>query len=448
MDSKELNSKTLEKELNWLQKVIETRFNLYFEQKSNLKNIFEILPPVLDGDRSIYAEIIKHYKFSFSERLIIALTLAPHIKPRLLDIFFNKNETTNRGFTEFGGLKGTTHGGFIPTGETAAFLIAGEDIGLKIELMHLLDASHILFKHKILFLDDVKSSEPMLSGALVISEDYLDLFTFGIAKKPKFSSRFPASLVETAGDWNNLVLDKYAKEQVDNILSWINNNHTILEKWNLKDVVKPGYRALFHGPPGTGKTLTAGLLGKSTGKEVYRIDVSMVTSKWVGETEKNLARVFDMAESKDWILFFDEADALFGKRTSTSSSQDRYANQEVSYLLQRTEEYPGVVILASNLKGNIDQAFTRRFQSIVYFKMPEAKDRLQLWEKAFANKIDLDNEIKLDEIAQNYEISGGSIVNILKYCVTKAAQSGERLVTKAFLMEGIKNEMMKEGKTA
>ena len=133
---------------------------------------------------------------------------------------------------------------------------------------------------------------------------------------------------------------------------------------------------------------------------------------------------------------FDEADALFGKRTSTSSSQDRYANQEVSYLLQRTEEYPGVVILASNLKGNIDQAFTRRFQSIVYFKMPEAKDRLQLWEKAFGNNIDLDHEIKLDEIAQNYEISGGSIVNILKYCVTKAAQSGRALGNQSFFDGG------------
>tara|TARA_B100001287_G_scaffold173436_1_gene146097 strand:+ start:22598 stop:23944 length:1347 start_codon:yes stop_codon:yes gene_type:complete len=448
MDNKELNSKTLEKELAWLQIVIETRFNLYFEQKTNYKNVFEITPPNLAGDNSVYAKIMKYYNFSFSERLLISLTLAPHIKPRILDIFFNKNEALNRGFTEFGGIKGATHGGFIPTGETAAFLIAGEDIGLKIELMHLLDATHILFKHKILSLSDVKSSEPMLSGALVISEDYLDLFTFGVAKKPRFSSRFPATQVEISGNWDSLVLDKYAKEQVENILSWMNNNHIILEKWNLKDVVKPGYRALFHGPPGTGKTLTAGLLGKSTGKDVYRIDVSMVTSKWVGETEKNLARVFDMAESKDWILFFDEADALFGKRTSTSSSQDRYANQEVSYLLQRTEEYPGVVILASNLKGNIDQAFTRRFQSIVYFRMPDTRERLSLWEKAFGSNIDLDHDIKLDEIAKNYEISGGSIINILKYCVTKAAHSGKRLVTKAFLMEGIKNEMMKEGKTA
>ena len=132
MDNKELNSKTLEKELIWLKLVIETRFNLYFEQETSHKDVFEILPPNLDEDSSVYAEIIKYYKFSFSERLLIALTLAPHIRPRLLDIFFNKNETTNRGFTEFGGIKGTTHGGFIPTGETAAFLIAGEDIGLKI----------------------------------------------------------------------------------------------------------------------------------------------------------------------------------------------------------------------------------------------------------------------------------------------------------------------------
>ena len=121
MDNKELNSKTLERELKWLQKVIETRFNLYFRQETNYKDIFEILPPVLDGDRSIYAEIIKHYKFSFSERLIIALTLAPHIKPRLLDIFFNKNETTNRGFTEFGASKELIMVGLFPPGKPLLF---------------------------------------------------------------------------------------------------------------------------------------------------------------------------------------------------------------------------------------------------------------------------------------------------------------------------------------
>ena len=127
--------------------------------------------------------------------------------------------------------------------------------------------------------------------------------------------------------------------------------------------VKPGYRALFHGPPGTGKTLTATLLGKHTGRPVFRIDLSRVVSKYIGETEKNLSRLFDKAEHKDWILFFDEADALFGKRTEIRDAHDKYANQEVAYLLQRIESYAGLVILATNQRGNIDEAFLRRFQA-------------------------------------------------------------------------------------
>lgn len=447
MDNKELNSITLEKELDWLKMVVETRFNLYFEQETNHEDVFEIVPPNLDGDSSVYANFLRHYNFSFAERLLIILAITPHLKPSLLDGFFVKNEKYKRGFTEFGGFKGANHGGFIPTGETASFIIAGDDVFTKIELLHLLDSSHSLSKFKILELKEIEVYEPFLSGALIISEEYLHLLTIGTNKKPKFSSKFPASLVETKLAWDNLVIDKYAKKQVDIILSWINNKDLILNKWDLKDVIKPGYRALFYGPPGTGKTLTAGLIGKYTAKDVYRIDLSMVVSKWVGETEKNLARVFDMAESKDWILFFDEADALFGKRTSANSGQDKYANQEVSYLLQRTEEYPGVVILASNLKGNIDEAFTRRFQSIVYFKMPDTKDRLHLWEKAFGNKIDLDPEIKLSDIAKKYEISGGSIINILKYCVTKAAQTGDKRINNEILIEAISNELIKDGKT-
>jgi len=203
---------------------------------------------------------------------------------------------------------------------------------------------------------------------------------------------------------------------------------------------------LFYGPPGTGKTLTACLLGKSTGKDVYRVDLSMIVSKWVGETEKNLGRVFDMAENKDWILFFDEADALFGKRTDTKSSQERYANQEVAYLLQRTEDYPGTVILASNKKGNMDEAFIRRFQSIVYFPMPKPIERLKIWQKAFDCSLYLDEDIDLNKIAVDYEIAGGGIVNIVKYCAIKAAERNDKTVIENDLKDGIRKELLKEGK--
>ncbi len=138
----------------------------------------------------------------------------------------------------------------------------------------------------------------------------------------------------------------------------------------MRPLIKPGYRVLFYGPSGTGKTLTAALLGKQYGKDLYRIDLSQIVSTFIGETEKNLERVLKRSETKSWIPFFDEADALFGKRTNVQSAHDKYANQEVSYLLQRVEDYPGLLILASNFKNNLDDAFIRRFHSLVHFPCP------------------------------------------------------------------------------
>ena len=147
--------------------------------------------------------------------------------------------------------------------------------------------------------------------------------------------------------------------------------------------LRPGYRALFHGPPGTGKTLTATLLGKATRRDVYRVDLSTVVSKYIGETEKNLANLFDQARNRDWILFFDEADALFGKRTNVKDAHDRYANQEISYLLQRMEAYRGLAILATNMKGALDHAFLRRIRFLVEFPFPDAADRAEIWRHVF-----------------------------------------------------------------
>ena len=187
---------------------------------------------------------------------------------------------------------------------------------------------------------------------------------------PDFASDFPAHRLTTPLTKDDLDLSRQTLDQIKHIETWLMNERAALEDWGLNKKLNSGYRALFYGSPGTGKTLTAAVLGQSTGREVYRIDLSMVVSKYIGETEKNLSRVFDEAEKKGWILFFDEADALFGKRTETSSANDRYANQEVSYLLQRIETYTAVTILATNLRSSIDEAFSRRFQSMVAFTRP------------------------------------------------------------------------------
>ncbi|MCF8298615.1 MAG: ATP-binding protein [Saprospiraceae bacterium] len=447
MDLIKQNVTTIANELNWLGKILDKRFELYFQQKNDNGAIFLLKPPELQGEKSIYADFIREHKFGFYERLVLALAIAPHIKPQMLDVFFTKNSSYDRGFSEFGGVKGESHGGFIPTGETLAFILAANDFETRFRLMQLFDPEHAFAKKNILKIHPVIDHEPFFSGILQLDEDFIDLFTVGKVKKPTFNSKFPAHLIRTELTWDDLILEDQILDQVNEIISWIKYKDTILNTWELHKKIKPGYRTLFYGPPGTGKTFTAGLIGKTIERDVYKVDLSMVVSKWVGETEKNLSRVFDMAENKDWILFFDEADALFGKRTDTKSSQEKYANQEVSYLLQRTEEFSGTVILASNLKGNMDEAFTRRFQSMIFFPMPKAKERLKIWEKAFNGGLKLHKEVDLKKIAQDYELSGGGIINVLRYCAIKALERHDHLASQEDIITGIKREFSKEGKT-
>ena len=271
--------------------------------------------------------------------------------------------------------------------------------------------------------------------------------TTGNVRKPHFSFDFPAKLIETEMDWTDLVLDPFTMEQVLEIKAWIRHGDVLLNQLGLKKKVKPGYRALFYGPSGTGKTLTASLLGKMAGRDVYRIDLSLVISKYIGETEKNLEKIFKQAENKNWILFFDEADALFGKRTKITDAHDRFANQEVSYLLQRVEDYAGVVILASNFRSNIDEAFMRRFQAIIHFPMPKPADRLRLWKEGFSDRTELDPRIDLGAFAAEYEISGGGIMNVIRYATLMALNKGTRTITYDDLLNGIRKEFTKEGKT-
>ena len=441
------NTQTLLNELEWFNQVLETRIALYFENKCQFKSIYEIKCPDLDNNDSEYSKTIKENQFCFEERMVLILSLIPHIRPYLLDTFFIHNKNFDRPFTEFGGWKGKTHGGFLPTGETAAFILAGNDLEKRFNIIHLFNDDHIFKQKNILKLENIGPQEPFFSGALVISSEYLSLFTTGIKHKPDYNITFPAKLTTTNLGWDDLVLPPKVIEEIDNINGWIKHAGTIMDDWGYKKVIKPGYRSLFYGPPGTGKTLTANLIGIISNADVYRIDLSMIVSKYIGETEKNLANVFDQAQNKNWILFFDEADALFGKRTQASSSNDRHSNQEISYLLQRIEDFPGVVILATNLKSNIDEAFARRFQSVIYFPMPDAELRLKLWKTILTESHHNLDHKKLVKIAEKYKLTGGAIINVLRYAAIQALQNKNKIISESDLMKGISKELIKEGKT-
>lgn len=440
------NINFIEEEIRWITKVIDTRMKLYFQNECEFDTIFDVLPNDNFDGNSTYHNFILEHKLSYEERLALILTILPKLKPSLLDVFFTKNATYDKPFTEFGGIKAKNFNGIIPTAETLFFIIAGDDLRIRIEFEHFFLNKSILLKQRILKLESVDSIEPILNGVLYMNAEYVNYFVYGEFTKPSYSPSFPAKLINTNLEWKDLILESHVREEIEEIRTWIKWKDKGLKNIEHNKYIKPGFRCLFYGPPGTGKTLTASLLGKTSDKDVYKIDLSMIVSKYIGETEKNLELVFDMAENKNWILFFDEADALFGKRTATSSSNDKYANQETAYLLQRIEDYPGLILLATNLKMNIDDAFARRFQSMIYFPIPDSEQRLLLWKNSFEKSGLKLNNVDLNAISEKYAITGGAINNVILSCILYE-QRQKMAITSEIILNGIKRELRKEGKT-
>lgn len=453
------NADCLAGEINWFAKQVNLQLSSYFSSKqadgkeefilegNHQNGIEKNLPPDISANTSVYADFVNYYRLTADERILLILAIIPHVQPHLLDVFFASNKASGRGYTEFGGIKANRHSGFIPTIETALFILAGNDLAKRFSLYKLFEPDHIFLAHNIIVLDKGQQSETFSSSSINISDEYIDFFTTGKIRKPAFSTEFPAKQLLTNMNWEDLVVDDFTTSQLDELRIWIQYGPKLMKEWGMAKILKPGYKALFYGPPGTGKTLTAALLGKQFGLDVYRIDLSMVISKYIGETEQNLEKVFKKAENKNWILFFDEADALFGKRTNISDAHDKYANQEIAYLLQRLEEYPGMVILASNMRNNVDEAFTRRLQSIIAFNKPQFKERVRLWENAFSKECTMPKKEEIERIAQQYDLAGGSIINVVQYASLLSLSRNDKQVTTEDLLSGIKKEYRKEGKT-
>lgn len=441
------NIRVLEREIDWLQSVIDQAICTYLLQEGHENRWLDIPLPNLSKTGSPYANSVSEWGLDIYGRLALALAIAPHLRPETLDIFFGKNQVYDRGFTEFGGVIDKGHSGFLPTGQTFCFLATVGDTALRNEVTRVLGKDSILIKEQVISLTETDAYLPRLNGVLSLSDNWLQYFLTGTHPQTEHGPSFPAQKISTNMEWNDIVLNDAVMEQVNEINSWAEYGETLMEDWGLSRKIKPGYRALFYGPPGTGKTLTATLIGKASGRDVYKVDLSMIVSKYIGETEKNLAKLFDTAQHKNWILFFDEADALFGKRTATNSSNDRYANEQTAYLLQRVEDFPGIVILASNLRANLDDAFTRRFQSIIHFTMPSAEERYRLWMGAFSSRCTLHPDIDLYKVAEEHELAGGSIINILRFCALAAIRRNDTVVTQQELMAALRKEFKKENKT-
>ncbi len=451
LPSTAIDMSTLEAELEWLARVFELRLKTYFEESPSSPPLPGTLapPPALYPAAGPYATAVHRRRLDPGERLLMVLALAPQLRPQLLDVLATQNPTTQRPYTEFGAHVGPG-GAILPTVETACFLLAGDNLAERLTALHRLAAHQRLAQDDVLHLMTPSGSEMsatgLLSALLVPSPTFLAEALPGPALPALADRSSLATRVSTGLSWEDLVLPAATLSQLDDITLWLSHGPRLLADWGFGRRIGPGHVSLFHGPPGTGKTLSACLIGDRCGREVHRVDLSLVVSKYIGETEKNLARLFSAAEREGWILFFDEADALFGKRTSVSDAHDRYANQEISYLLQRIEAFDGVVILASNLRHNIDDAFLRRFQSVVQFPLPKPAERLRLWREGIPDAVRADAALDLPRLAQQHELSGGTIVNVLRYACLRSLARGEAVLRAEDVEEGVRRELLKEGR--
>jgi ATPase family protein associated with various cellular activities (AAA)/winged helix domain-containing protein len=247
--------------------------------------------------------------------------------------------------------------------------------------------------------------------------------------------------------WNDLVMPERQRELLQSISAYLRHRDRVLSDWGYEKAVArtQGLKVLFAGESGTGKTMAAQVLAAQLGLDIFRVDLATIVSKYIGETEKNLDRIFGAAEGSNAILFFDEADALFGKRSEVSDSHDRYANIEVAYLLQKMEGYAGAVILATNFRRNIDEAFVRRLDFVIDFPFPEAGDRRRIWELLLPAEAPLGEDIDLGFLAERFKLSGGAIRNCSLSAAFQAADDGG-VIEMRHLVRAVAQEYGKQGR--
>jgi SpoVK/Ycf46/Vps4 family AAA+-type ATPase len=280
-------------------------------------------------------------------------------------------------------------------------------------------------------------AEPTLTSLLAAARQQSDQTLGKVAQKlfPKYK-------------WADIILPPAPLAQLQEIGNQARMRSLVYEQWGFdrKLSLGKGLNILFAGPPGTGKTMAAEVIANDLQLDLYKIDLSQVVSKYIGETEKNLDRIFTAAHSANAILFFDEADALFGKRSEVKDAHDRYANIEVGYLLQKMEEYEGTAILATNLRQNMDDAFVRRLQVIVEFPFPDQEFRRQIWRVMVPPELPIERAIDFDWLAQEIKLPGGNIKNIVLAAAFLAASDGQ-VVTMNHLIQASEREYQKLGRS-
>ena len=406
-----VNHDSLNKEMEWLESLISIRCKeLFLQGKLDFEPVEEIPElPKTDSD-SPYGMIINTYQLQEMDRVLLALGIASAHYPSLFKSFIQIEESSSAFAIDVGGEYNKTNRSFKPTFQTALFLLAGKDLSLWSLYNAKLIAESVLLQNDIIY---NRTETDFIYGKIELDKAYLNYFLSG--KKPRLDhgTYFPGSLYESDLTLDDIVLEPMVREQIKPIGQYIKALESGFFKSN-EHHFKSGFIALFYGAPGTGKTMLAGILANTYGIDMYHVDLSQVVSKYIGETEKNLEILFNRLQGKNCMLFFDEADSLFGKRSDVKDAHDRYANQEVSYLLQRIEKFDGLTVLASNFENNMDEAFKRRIDLSINIIRPTEATREALWKQYLPKNVMFESEAFLKHLAKDYSYTGSNIRNIMK----------------------------------
>jgi hypothetical protein len=384
---------------------------------------FDSLPPPAIGPGT-YADFVARQGALPAERLVIALCLATQLDPRALQAI---NLPDNPGAL----ILYQPTGSLLPTIGSALYLLCGDNLAQRLKFRHLFQAEHWFYKKSVLDIGDVAPGVPEFVASIALTAPFSDLFIHNRYRRPRFSPEFPAHLLETEMTWDDLILNPGTRKRLDELKQWFAHDHVLARDPKMGRHYKQGYRCLFSGPSGTGKSLAASLLGKHLGRDVFRVDLSAVISKYIGETSKNLNALFETAEDKDWILFFDEGDALFGKRVDTAAADNKnatFANQDVAFLLQRIETFRGVVIVATNFRKNMDEAFSRRFNQVVTFDIPDGDNALRMWREYLPACVRFPADLDLETLVRRQSLSCAGIINVLQRVTVLTVSKGAQVI--------------------
>ncbi len=432
---------SLQTDIIWLEKLIKSKVDDFNNGISPTQSEFDFIE--LENQEDYYSRLVLHFNLTNLQRAIFIVSFCtsyyPVVFDPLLEIYVKYPQRTN-----FGGFVKNNQKEFIPTIETCIFLFGINTIEDRKLIFFEFEGSSLLIKNgliKLMFRDGIVSLNQQIFN---IGSDYLNFILTGEMSVPDFSSEFPAKRLEVHQNWSDLVLPDEVMSQLNELIKWQLHADTILYDWGFRKILKQGYRGVFFGPSGTGKSMAASLIGKELNVPVFKIDLSKLVSKYIGETEKNLDNLFSQAENKDWILFFDEAESLFSKRSSGGNgNSEKFSNQLVGYLLQRIEDYSGLIILSTNLRSQMDEAFLRRFQSFIYFPLPDVDSRLRLWKQAFQINSEIQIDFDLKEIADKYELTGGMIINVVRNILLELIDTNSKIISDKILHKSVLKEFQK-----